>query len=529
MGLGSDGWTKPLLAFGSLILAIGVGTVPAQARHRHHRSHTVRVGHVRHSHHLERRRTASLSYAPPYSAIVVDAPTGRTLYSDAENELRHPASLTKVMTLYLLFEQFQKGRLTPDTMIEVSPHAASMEPDKLGLRPGSHIRLDDAIRAIVTKSANDMAVAIGEAVGGNESHFAELMTAKAHELGMTRTQYVNASGLPDDRQLTTAHDLALLGRSIQERFPQYFKYFSLQSFRYAGSYMASHDHLLGHVDGVDGIKTGYTRASGYNLLTDVRRGDRHIVAVILGGTSWRSRDLAMERLVADHIAEASPGHGLAPVSVDAEQPAVDDERAAPALEPPTAHAEPVRLPIRSAALETQTERLRPAVVGSAPKEVSDETPVTDAISQDQNDGSTRMRVDATATPSPLRWTVGPQPVRDSSRSAPAARPVLARTAAAERPATEDGVADAPAPASHRPGIQIQVGATDDMDQAKSLLEKAANHGHGALARATPYTEKFEKGGSTFWRARFAGLDSDQAQAACRQLKRSGIACFTIKD
>ena len=170
------------------------------------------------------------------------------------------------------------------------------------------ISVDDAIKAVVTRSANDIAVAIAEAVGQSESNFAEMMTRKAHALGMTNTVYVNASGLPNDEQITTAHDLTILGRSLEERFPRYFRYFSTTQFDFDGEIIGSHDHLLGRVDGVDGIKTGYTRASGFNLLTSVHRDGRSLLAVVMGGRSAAARDRIMANLISDHIAEASTTH-----------------------------------------------------------------------------------------------------------------------------------------------------------------------------------------------------------------------------
>ena len=181
-------------------------------------------------------------------------------------------------------------------------------PTKLGLKPGQTIAVEDAIKGLVTKSANDAAVVVGEAVGGNETDFAEMMTKKAHALGMSHTVYRNASGLPNDEQVTTARDQALLGRAIQERFPNQYRYFSTLSFTYRGEAMRNHNMLLGHVEGVDGIKTGYTQASGFNLVTSLHRNNRHIVAVVLGGASAGSRDAKMRSLIEAHIASASTQH-----------------------------------------------------------------------------------------------------------------------------------------------------------------------------------------------------------------------------
>ena len=246
--------------------------------------------------------------SPAFSAIVVDANSGRTLYSADENGLRHPASITKVMTLYLLFEKLESGAMTLQTPIPISQHAAAQEPSKLGLAPGNSISVDDAIKAVVTRSANDIAVAIAEAVGQSESNFADLMTRKAHELGMSEHALRNASGLPNDEQVTTARDLTILGRSLEERFPRYFRYFSTAQFNFDGEIIGNHNHLLGRIDGVDGIKTGYTRASGFNLLTSVHRDGRSLLAVVMGGRSAAGRDRIMANLIGDHIAEASTAH-----------------------------------------------------------------------------------------------------------------------------------------------------------------------------------------------------------------------------
>src|ERR1700722_6363315 len=252
--------------------------------------------------------TGAVPSSPAFSALVVDANSGRTLYSADENGLRHPASITKVMTLYLLFEKLDSGAMTLRTPIPISEHAAGQEPSKLGLLPGDSISVDDAIKAVVTRSANDIAVAIAEAVGQSESNFADLMTRKAHELGMSNTLYRNASGLPNDEQVTTARDLTILGRSLEERFPRYFRYFSTAQFNFDGEIIGNHNHLLGRIDGVDGIKTGYTRASGFNLLTSVHRDGRSLLAVVMGGRSAGGRDRIMANLIGDHIAEASTTH-----------------------------------------------------------------------------------------------------------------------------------------------------------------------------------------------------------------------------
>ncbi len=244
-------------------------------------------------------------YSPPTASIVVDGNSGAVLQASNPDALRHPASLTKIMTLYLLFERLEAGKIKLDSLLKVSAHASEQAPTKLGLKAGQTIAVEDAIKAIVTKSANDAAVAVAENLGGDEEHFAKLMTQKARDLGMTRTTYTNASGLPDDAQITTARDQALLGRLIQKRFPRHYKYFSTESFVYQGETMRNHNQLLGSIEGVDGIKTGFTRASGFNLVTSMHRDGRYLVAVVMGGRSSLERDAHMRELISAQIKETA--------------------------------------------------------------------------------------------------------------------------------------------------------------------------------------------------------------------------------
>jgi D-alanyl-D-alanine carboxypeptidase len=232
-----------------------------------------------------------------YAAIVIDGSNGSVLYQTAAEAPRIPASLTKMMTLYLLFEAMESGRITRTTLIPVSDYARSRPPTKIGFKRGDSVDVDTAILAVVTKSANDVAVAIAEYLGGTEDNFAAMMTAKARQIGMRSTTFRNASGLPDPGQMTTARDMALLGVALRKRFPQYYSYFSTQNFSYRGRTIRGHNDLIGGVEGVDGIKTGYTRASGYNVVTSVSRGNRKLVAVVMGGDSARSRNANMAALI----------------------------------------------------------------------------------------------------------------------------------------------------------------------------------------------------------------------------------------
>ncbi|TWH36319.1 D-alanyl-D-alanine carboxypeptidase [Aminobacter sp. J15] len=241
-----------------------------------------------------------------YAAIVVDANTGRVLFEKNSRDARYPASLTKMMTLYLLFEALDAGRVSLDTQIPVSAYAAKRPPSKIGFKPGQTINVRSTILALAVRSANDVAAAVGEFLGGSEERFAAMMTAKARALGMQSTTFRNASGLPDEGQRTTAHDMAILGMALRRHFPHHYHYFSNREFTFAGKVIRGHNNLLGKVVGADGLKTGYIRASGFNLVTSVGRGGRRIVAVVMGGETAKSRDAHMEELIELYLPKATP-------------------------------------------------------------------------------------------------------------------------------------------------------------------------------------------------------------------------------
>jgi D-alanyl-D-alanine carboxypeptidase len=243
-------------------------------------------------HHNRMRVPAFLQFTsqPKYAAIVVDAKTGEVLYEQSPDAHRYPASITKIMTMYLAFEELSQGKLSLTDNLVISPHAAAQAPSKLGIRQGGTIAVGDAMNSIAVKSANDMAVAMAEKMGGTESHFADMMTAKAKQLGMNNTQFVNASGLPDTRQLTTARDISILSRAVLRDYPQYYTYFSKREFTWHGQTTKNHNHLLGQMPGVDGIKTGFTNASGFNLAASAVRDNRRLIAVVMGGSSTAARD-----------------------------------------------------------------------------------------------------------------------------------------------------------------------------------------------------------------------------------------------
>lgn len=254
---------------------------------------------------LELSEPVPTSGSEKYAAIVVDARTGEVLHAAHAYEARYPASLTKMMTLYLLFEAMESGRMNSATPIPFSSNAARQPPSKLGVKAGTSIDTETAIRALAVKSANDVAVAVAEYLAGSEAAFARAMTYKARQLGMNNTVFTNASGLPDERQVTTARDMAILGMALRKRFPGKYRYFSMREFDFNGRTIEGHNDLLGTVAGVDGIKTGYTRASGFNLASSVNLGGRSLVAVVMGEDKAKMRDAHMEALIEHFLPRAS--------------------------------------------------------------------------------------------------------------------------------------------------------------------------------------------------------------------------------
>ena len=278
--------------------------------------------------------TLYLFYAEPanaagkYAAMVIDANTGNVISAHAADEPRYPASLTKMMTLYVVFDLIEQGRLSYNTKIRVSPEAAATAPSKLGLEPGSEIALIDAVKALITKSANDMAVALAEHVAGSERKFAALMTQKARHISMASTTFKNAHGLPDTEQVTTARDMVTLGLRLQDDFPKHYPLFATREFRFAGDTHRNHNTLLFHYDGTDGIKPGYTQSSGFNLVANVRRGQKHVMGVVFGGASAAARNQNMRTLLNIALLKGS--------TVKTRQPAlIARARNAPAPKPAT--------------------------------------------------------------------------------------------------------------------------------------------------------------------------------------------------
>ena len=579
------------------------------------------------SRHQVRQHEARQSYSPAFSSIIVDGNSGATLSANNPDASRHPASLTKIMTLYLLFERLDAGKLKLDSDMEVSEHASEQAPTKLGLRPGQTIKVEDAIKGLVTRSANDAAVVIAEAISGDEDDFAKLMTGKARALGMTRTVYRNASGLPNDEQVTTARDQSTLGRAIQDRFPRYYRYFATASFNYRGHAIRNHNRLLGNVEGVDGIKTGYTRASGFNLVTSMRRGNRHLVGVVLGGRSGGSRDAIMRNLLAENLEKGASKRTVAAITEGNPSDANADVAEADAAARPTqavqvqgavqvaAAAEPQAAPApRSTAPASRAAVLAAATAAVPPPQAKTESriepttepaPFTNGVIQSQQlaaiPGSSepmkpvRVKTVQIKAGQIKLAAAGPsQPATPITNAIPPARPDVAETSSAIVAKAENNKTDAakssagrsegfkaempPQPANHGTGngllgvlpasslppsssqtmayadpapraqpqaVQqngaikpaaahtgwiIQVGALESENEARLRIEAARNQARGLLAKADSFTEPVvAKGDKKLFRARFAGLDRDQAEAVCRTLKRSDISCITVRN
>ena len=485
--------------------ALAFSATPVDARyHRYHARYVHRPVAVAHGYHHARAE----AYTPPSSAIVVDGNTGAVLHASNADALRHPASLTKIMTLYLLFERLEAGKIKLDTPLKISEHAAEQAPTKLGVKPGQTLAVEDAIKAVVTKSANDAAVAIGENLGGDEEQFAKMMTAKAHALGMSRTTYVNASGLPNDDQITTAHDQALLGRAIQERFPRYYRYFSTEQFVYHGHAMRNHNHLLGVVGGVDGIKTGYTHASGFNLVTSVHRDGRYIIAVVLGGRSAGERDAHMRELISQHIREASLQR-TAPAIAERIEPR--PESRSPSIERSEQRAEPKPAVAAKASSSSRAELPSPGRIGnSGPATGGD--PIQPLLVKTITYRTARVQA-APLGPMPELVPAAPLP-RSPSLPLPTLPAQPATTAPASvYPAAQIASGPAPSPAAsapvQAPAISVARATTPSASETTNTVVVAATE----PAAVAPLTRMPPTGRSVIAKSDSARSEALRAEAA----------------
>ncbi len=401
--------------------------------------------------------------AAPDASITIDANSGRILHEENADSPRYPASLTKMMTLYVVFEMLENGRLDLDADLIITERAANAQPSKLGLDAGERIRLSDAIKALVTKSANDIAISIAENLAGTEDKFARYMTRKAREIGMKSTTFKNASGLPNPAQTTTARDLLTLSLRLQDDFPQYYSYFKTETFTYRGKRHRNHNSLLFSYEGTDGIKTGYTRASGFNLAASVHRDGKHVVGVVLGGETSRTRNATMRRLMTSALAKASTETTRKPA-----------RRKDPEVASAKAKAKPAKV-----AAPAQPEQ-KAAVTELAP--------------------SKKQSLGASA----------------SSQGGEAVAP--------QQPAA---LADSVAPARPAGPYQIQVGAFANQSEAFDRLTKVSVTAASLLAGHEAVTLEFSKNNRIWYRARFAGFEEPKAKLTCTNLKKQKIDCLVL--
>ena len=416
---------------------------------------------------------------------MLDANTGKTLFSSSADAARYPASLTKMMTLYLVFEALQNGRINKSTRVRFSKHAAAEPPTKLGVKAGGSVTVETAILSLVTKSANDAATALGELLAGSEEAFARQMTAKARQLGMTGTIFRNANGLPNAAQRSTARDMATLGIALREHFPQYYSYFSTRSFTYGKQRLGNHNRLLGKVKGVDGIKTGYTRASGFNLVSSVSDGNRRIVAVVMGGQSAGSRDKHMAELIKTYMPKASAKRGGGDLVAKAGDAATSPIRALAKAILPTKNAP--KPEIRPEDEVVVAEAFAPAEPEDLPTEPEERPADPEPVVVEQ----------AYAEPIPARMA-DIDPVNTASVTPPS-------------------------------GWAIQVASSPSEIEARAFLAKTNKQAAAILADAAGYTVTFDKDGVTYYRARFGGFGSKNAAwNACKALKKKKIACYAVE-
>ncbi|OAV56278.1 D-alanyl-D-alanine carboxypeptidase [Rhizobium sp. WYCCWR10014] len=466
---------------------------------------------------------------PKYAGIVVDAKTGNVLYSENADRLQYPASLTKMMTLYMTFEALEQGRIRLDTPVPFSAHAAAQAPTKLGVRAGGTITVEQGILGLVTLSANDAATALGEMLGGgSEDRFAQLMTAKAHALGMTRTTYRNANGLPNTAQMTTARDQARLGIALRQHFPQYYGYFSTRAFKFGSRTIRSHNRLVGSVRGVDGIKTGYTRAAGFNLVSSVQVDGKSIVGVVMGGASTPARDAQMRNLIASYLPKASSRGGSSALIA----------QAAPA---PAMIVTPAPVQPKKAQQMAKTITAAQPTVSAAAADLSlpHKGPLPDARYQVAETEVAYAETAAPKSDNPLVAQPMPAPTKVKTMTFKAAvaapKPTPASMPTEQGDTSVDNVTTAsttPSPTraaatSNGPtGWVVQVGVSPSRQMAMDLLEGAKNKGGKALASAKPFAVAYAAGGDQLYRARFGGFD-DQRDAvnACKALKKAGIKCW----
>lgn len=412
------------------------------------------------------------------SYLIVDATSGRELASDRADELRHPASLTKLMTIYLTFSALDSGRLSLGDALPVSINSLNAPPTKMGMTPGGTVNVRDATMALVTRSANDAAVLLAEGLAGSEEAFARLMTQKARQLGMSSTVFRNASGLPNSEQVTTARDLAKLANALLRDYPHYYAIFSVQSYAYRGRALTNHNRMLGNYDGADGLKTGYTVASGFNLVMSAVRDNRRLIGVVMGGTSAAQRDRTMADLM-DRGFTLAAAMQLSPWTSLRKPPSA--RYTAAQFDPSSGFAEAYRPPAaaqpqQQPAQQAQQQQVSPKYAGF----------------------------------------VAPAPAKPSTTAAFAAAPPAAAAPAPAMP-------DTPALGSW----VIQVGSFSEPQAAQAALERATAALPDARS-ASAIVDEVQMANRVFHRARLINLSQEQATEGCKRLEKRKVYCSALQ-
>lgn len=409
-----------------------------------------------------------------YASMVVDADTGEVLHSVNADNRNYPASLTKLMTMYLLFDQIDAGKIKLTDYMPVSAHASAQAPSKLGLRPGQTIEVEQAILALCTKSANDVAVTVGEFLGGSEPAFAEIMTRKAHELGMRETNFRNASGLPNLGQYSSARDMVTLARAMLRNHPREYHYFSTRTFVYNGQTIRNHNHLMEWYEGMDGMKTGYIAASGFNLVASVKRDNRRLIGVVFGGTTAVARDRHMAKLLDAAFARTPGSSGM-------ELAEMPEQTGSVAMNEDEAPAKAGRKAVHKAVA---------------------------ASDDDEEDAA--------------------PPARHGKKSLAAAKEAhkarVKLAAAKPRHAAPVEAGDA----EDDDNWGIQVGAYGQQEKARQAALQAKHKLGRLIADGDVSVGKAKVGKHLMYRARVIGLPEEDARAACRRLAKAHASCAVVK-
>lgn len=444
--------------------------------------------------------TPSVTHAAKSASIVVDANTGKVLHGKHSDELRYPASLTKMMTLYLVFERIENGQLSYDTMITASPRAAAKPASKIGLKPGQQISVRTAVAALIVKSANDVATAVAEHIAGTEAAFARLMTGKARELGMPKTVFRNSSGLPDGQQVTTAREMITLALRLRDHFPKHYDKFNMTHFSHEGKRYRTHNAILRTFPGADGLKTGYIRASGFNIVSSVRRGKKHVVAAVFGGKTAAERNRLTKLLLTRGLAKAETKQTRKPQPFVREPQLVARPRplasgmsyasATPQAAKPVNRQPPQRGGGESRRIEVARVRSEPVVPAraDAPQDIGDL----------------------------IRLIAEPALIAAATSADP-----LGSSAALQVQPVEQAV-------STSGGYQIQVGAYASQNDAQLRLAQVKIEAGELLAGRDGLTPTVESGSRLLYRARFTGFEAKEATRACETLRAQGIDCLVAK-